>query len=62
MSSFVKFKSINIHPDYHKKLKRLANSNYRSIVGQIEYMIDKEYNNSYSFECNKQQGEQDDNK
>ena len=21
MSSFVKFKSINIHPEYHKKLK-----------------------------------------
>ena len=40
MSSFVKFKSINIHPDYHKKLKRLSTSSYRSLVGQLEYMIE----------------------
>ena len=46
----VKFKSINIHPDTHKKLKRLSDDNYRSIVGQLEYMIDAVYNNSYSYE------------
>ena len=63
MSSFVKFKSINIHPDYHKKLKRLSTSSYRSLVGQLEYMIDKEYNSNYSFECDKnKQGEEDGNK
>ena len=57
MSKFVKFKSINLHPDYHKKLKRLAGDSYRSIVGQLEYMIDAVYNDSYSYE-DKHKGEQ----
>ena len=46
-----------MHPDYHKKLKRLAKDNYRSIVGQLEYMIDKDYNDNYSYEC-KQEGDE----
>ena len=33
---------VNIHPDYHKKLKQMAKKNYRSIVGQLHYIIDKE--------------------
>ena len=53
----VKFKSLNMHPDYHKKLKRLADSNYRSLVGQLQCMIDKEYNENYSFECEQQEGD-----
>ena len=57
MSKLVRFKSINMHPDYHKKLKRLSNDNYRSIVGQLEYMIDKDYNDNYSYEC-KQEGDE----
>ena len=43
----VKFKSLNMHPDNHKKLQRLAKDNYRSIVGQLQYMIDKEYAENY---------------
>ena len=45
-----KLKTINVHPDYHRKLLRLANGHYRSLVKQIEYMIDKDYNKAYSFE------------
>ena len=56
MATIVKFKSINIHPDYHKKLKRLANDSYRSMTGQIEYMIDSVYNQSYSYEDKKYKG------
>tara|TARA_B100000123_G_C25706012_1_gene417621 strand:- start:519 stop:641 length:123 start_codon:yes stop_codon:yes gene_type:complete len=33
---------VSIHPDYHKKLKVMAKKNYRSIVGQLQYIIDKE--------------------
>ena len=51
----VKFKSLNMHPDNHKKLQRLAKDNYRSIVGQLQYMIDKEYADNYSYECERQE-------
>ena len=50
MSKLVKLKSINVHPEYHEKLLRLANDNYRSISNQLKFLIDREYNNAYSFE------------
>ena len=42
MSKLVRFKSLNLHPDYHNKLKMLAVKNYRSLTGQLEYLIDSE--------------------
>ena len=42
MSKLIKFKSLNLHPEYHKKLKVLAVKHYRSFTGQIEYLIDSE--------------------
>ena len=42
MSKLVKFKSINLHPEYHNKLKVLAVKHYRSLTSQLEYLIDSE--------------------
>jgi len=50
MAKLVKFKPVLLHPEHHQKLKRLAEDNYRSMVGQLEYMIDAVYNDSYSYE------------
>ena len=50
MAKLVKFKPVLLHPEHHKRLRRLADDNYRSLIGQLEFMIDAVYNESYSYE------------
>ena len=50
MARLVKLKSVNIHPDYHKKLIRLSDDCYRGLCKQLEYLIDKEYIAHYGHE------------
>ena len=35
--------AVAISLKHHEKLQELAKSNYRSIRGQVHYLIDKEY-------------------
>ena len=36
-----KYMAVAIKPSSYKKLKELAGINYRSLINQLEYMIDK---------------------
>ena len=42
MTDVSRYKSVAIKKDSYKKLKGMADQDYRSVAGFIEYLIDKE--------------------
>ena len=42
MTDTSRYKSVAIKKDSYKKLKGIADQDYRSVAGFIEYLIDKE--------------------
>ena len=42
MTDTARYKSVAIKKDSYKKLKGMADQDYRSVAGFIEYLIDKE--------------------
>ena len=42
MTDISRYKSVAIKKDSYKKLKGMADQDYRSVAGFIEYLIDKE--------------------
>lgn len=42
MTDVSKYKSVAVKKESYKKLKTMADKDYRSVAGFIEYLIDKE--------------------